>query len=37
MSVIQMEGFKSLKDGQAVEYEVADSDRGPAAKNVVPK
>ncbi len=37
MSVIQMEGFKTLKDGQAVEYEVAESDRGPAAKNVVPK
>ena len=37
MSVIQMDGFKTLKDGQAVEYEVAESDRGPAAKNVVPK
>ena len=37
MSEIQMEGFKTLKDGQAVSYEVAESDRGPAAKNVVPK
>ena len=37
MSSIQMEGFKTLKDGQEVEYEVGESDRGPAAKNVVPK
>ena len=37
MSSIQMEGFKTLKDGQSVEYEVGESDRGPVAKNVVPK
>ena len=37
MSEIQMEGYKTLKDGQSVDYEVAESDRGPAAKNVVPK
>jgi CspA family cold shock protein len=37
MSVIQMDGFKTLRDGQTVDYEVGDSDRGPAAKNVVPK
>ena len=37
MSSIQMEGFKTLKDGQDVEYEVGESDRGPVAKNVVPK
>ena len=37
MSVIQMEGFKTLSDGQSVEYEEGESDRGPAAKNVVPK
>ena len=37
MSEIQMEGFKTLKDGQEVEYEVGESDRGPVAKNVVPK
>ena len=36
-SEIQMEGYKTLKDGQSVDYEVAESDRGPAAKNVVPK
>ena len=32
-----MEGFKTLKDGQEVEYEVGESDRGPVAQNVVPK
>ena len=32
-----MEGFKTLKDGQSVDYEVEESDKGPAAKNVVPK
>ena len=37
MSSIQMECFKTLKDGQEVEYEVGESDRGPVAKNVVPK
>tara|TARA_Y100000996_G_scaffold388776_1_gene348626 strand:- start:561 stop:773 length:213 start_codon:yes stop_codon:yes gene_type:complete len=37
MSDIQMEGYKTLKDGQEVEYELADSEKGPAAKNVVPK
>ena len=37
MSSIQMEGFKTLKDGQEVEYEVGESDRGPVATNVVPK
>ena len=37
MSEIQMEGYKTLKVGQSVDYEVAESDRGPAAKNVVPK
>ena len=37
MSEIKMDGFKTLKDGQSVEYEVGESDRGPVAKNVVPK
>ena len=37
MSNIQMEGYKTLKDGQTVEYEVGESDRGPMAENVVPK
>tara|TARA_B100001013_G_C24365499_1_gene346047 strand:- start:164 stop:376 length:213 start_codon:yes stop_codon:yes gene_type:complete len=37
MSSILMEGFKTLRDGQSVDYEVGESDRGPAATNVVPK
>ena len=37
ISSIQMEGFKTLRDGQAVEYEVGESEKGPAAANVVPK
>ena len=34
MSSIQMEGFKTLKDGQEVEYEVGEGEKGPVAKNV---
>ena len=37
MSSIVMEGYKTLKDGQDVEYEVGDGEKGPVAKNVVPK
>ena len=37
MSEIQMEGFKTLRDGQAVDYEAGTSDKGPCATNVVPK
>ena len=37
MSSILMEGFKTLRDGQSVDYEVGERDRGPAATNVVPK
>jgi len=37
MSSILMDGFKTLKDGQSVEYEVGESERGPVAKNVTPK
>lgn len=33
-SVIQGDGFKSLRDGEKVEYEIADSERGPQAQNV---
>ena len=29
------EGFKSLRDGQAVEFEVAQGPKGPQATNVV--
>jgi len=33
-SNIQMGGFKSLKDGQRVEYEPAQGKKGPEATNV---
>jgi len=33
-SVIQEQGYKSLADGEEVEYELADTDRGPQARNV---
>ena len=33
---IQMEGFRTLSEGQAVEFDVEDEARGPAAKNVKP-
>jgi len=35
-SDIQMEGFKDLNDGQAVEYEVGQGQKGPCAQNVKP-
>ena len=34
-SAIQSEGFKTLDDGQAVEFDVVSSDRGDQAANVV--
>ena len=37
MNEIKMDGFKTLKDGQSVDYEVGTSDKGPCATNVVPK
>lgn len=33
-SAIQMDGFKTLSEGQEVEFEVESSDRGPQATNV---
>ena len=33
-SEIQMEGFKSLDEGDQVEFELVHNDRGPAAKSV---
>ena len=34
-SAIQGEGFKTLEEGQEVEYEVIDGAKGPQAINVV--
>jgi CspA family cold shock protein len=33
-SEIQMDGFKSLKEGQRVEYEEANGPKGPAATRI---
>ncbi|WP_129599637.1 cold-shock protein [Anaerophilus nitritogenes] len=34
-SAIQGDGFKTLEEGQKVEFEVVKGDRGPQAANVV--
>jgi len=34
-SAIQSEGYKSLAEGDKVEFEVKDGERGPQATNVV--
>ncbi|MER2142074.1 MAG: cold-shock protein, partial [Priestia megaterium] len=34
-SAIQGEGFKSLDEGQKVEFEIEDGQRGPQATNIV--
>jgi CspA family cold shock protein len=33
-SAIQADGFKSLKEGQRVEFEIVGGDKGPAAQDV---
>jgi CspA family cold shock protein len=35
-SAIQMDGFKTLKEGQKVSLDVVDGTKGPQASNVVP-
>ena len=35
-SEIQSSGFKTLNDGQKVEYEVGQGEKGPCANKVVP-
>ena len=36
-SAIQGDGFKTLTDGQKVEFTVTDGQKGPQAGNVVPQ
>jgi len=35
-SAIQNDGFKSLKEGQKVQFDVGQGRKGPAAENVAP-
>ena len=37
MNEIRMDGFKTLKEGQEVDFEEGSSDKGPCAVNVVLK
>lgn len=37
MNEIKMDGFKTLKEGQKVDFEEGASDKGPCATNVIPK
>lgn len=36
-SAIQIDGYKTLNEGQRVSFEVVSTDRGPQAENVVPR
>ena len=35
-SAIQGSGFKTLAEGQSVEFEITDGQKGPQAANIVP-
>ncbi len=35
-SAIQGEGYKSLQEGQRVQFEIENGERGPQASNVMP-
>ena len=37
MSEIKMDGFKTLRDGQSVEFTEGMGNKGPCATNVVPQ
>lgn len=34
---IKTDGYKTLKEGQEVEFQLEDSEKGPQAVNVIPK
>lgn len=36
-SAIQSEGYKTLEEGQAVEFDITDGPKGPQATNVIKK
>lgn len=35
-SAIRMPGFRTLQEGQSVEFEIEQTPKGPQAKNVIP-